>query len=62
MTSAFGGVENGDAKHMLAPNVTANRNAYGVMFRPTALCIAIGAMRTAVAVLLRNRLRTDVVR
>ena len=30
MTRAFGGVENGDAKHMLAPTVTANRNGTGL--------------------------------
>ena len=30
MTRAFGGVENGEAKHMLAATVTAKRNAWGV--------------------------------
>ena len=28
MTSALGGVENGEAKHMLAPTVTAKRNGF----------------------------------
>ena len=30
MTRAFGGVENGDAKHIDAATVTANRNGTGL--------------------------------
>ena len=60
MTSALGGVENGEAKHMLAATVTANMNGTGL----TPICIAhwsaIGAMRTAVTVLLMNIVITDV--
>ena len=60
ITRALGGVEKGDAKHMLAPSVTANRN--GVGFTPTcmALCNAMGAKSTAVAVLLMNMVMSDV--
>ena len=67
MTKAFGGVENGEAKQRLAPNVTAKRNGTGLTptgLTPTckALLIAIGAMSTAVAVLLMNIVRNDVVK
>ena len=62
ITSAFGGVENGDAKHMLAPNVTAKRKGTG--FTPTcmALLSAMGAKSTAVAVLLMNIVINEVVK
>ena len=62
MTSALGGVENGEAKHRLAPYVTANRKGKGLTPKATALCMAIGASRTAVAVLLMNRVISEVVR
>ena len=50
MTNALGGVENGDAKHMLAPRVTANRKGTGLTPICSALCKAMGASKTAVAV------------
>lgn len=62
ITRAFGGVENGDAKHMLAANVTAIRNGNGLTPTAVALLMAIGATSTAVAVLLMNMVRTAVVR
>ena len=62
MTKAFGGVENGEAKQRLAPNVTAKRNGTGLTPTCKALLIAIGAMSTAVAVLLMNIVRNDVVK
>ena len=62
ITSAFGGVEKGDAKHRLAPNVTAKRNASGLTPNPTALSMAIGASSTAVAVLLMKSVISDVVK
>ena len=61
MTSALGGVEKGEAKHRLAPNVTAKRNGRGFTFNDMALCMAIGAMSTAVAVLLINNVINEVV-
>lgn len=62
MTSAFGGVENGEAKHMLAPSVTAKRKGYGLNPVSVAEAKAIGAISTAVAVLLINIVRSDVVK
>ena len=62
MTRAFGGVENGDAKQRLAPNVTANRNGTGLTPTCMALLIAIGAISTAVAVLLINIVMKEVVK
>ena len=62
MTRALGGVENGEAKHRLAPNVTAKRNGRGFTSNITALYNAIGASSTAVAVLLMNNVMTDVVK
>ena len=62
MTRAFGGVENGEAKHMLAATVTAKRNAWGAMPTDDAADMAIGAMSTAVAVLLMNMVSRDVVK
>ena len=60
ITKALGGVENGDAKHMLAATVTANMYGTGL----TPICIAhwsaIGAMRTAVTVLLIKMVIIDV--
>ena len=62
ITSALGGVENGEAKHMLAPRATAKRNGYGLSPTSVAEAKAIGAMSTAVAVLLMNMVRSDVVK
>ena len=62
MTRAFGGVENGEAKHMLAPTATAKRRGTGLMPICAALCMAIGASSTAVAVLLMNIVINDVVK
>ena len=60
ITKAFGGVEKGDAKHMLAATVTANMNGTGLTPIPTAHWRAIGAMRTAVTVLLMNMVISEV--
>ena len=62
ITRAFGGVEKGEAKHMLAPSVTAKRYAYGLTPSSVALDKAIGAISTAVAVLLMNMVSRDVVK
>ena len=62
ITNAFGGVENGLAKHMLAATVTANRNGYGLTPIESADYSAIGAKSTAVAVLLINMVRMEVAR
>lgn len=62
ITSAFGGVEKGEAKHMLAPTATAKRNGTGLIPICMALCKAIGASSTAVAVLLMNMVSKDVVK
>ena len=62
ITSALGGVENGDAKHMLAATVTANKNGTGLTPICPALCNAIGAISTAVTVLLINIVINDVVK
>ena len=62
ITRAFGGVEKGEAKHMLAPTVTANRKGVGLAPIPIALLRAIGAISTAVAVLLMNMVMSDVVK
>ena len=62
MTKAFGGVENGEAKHRLAPKVTAKRNGRGLTPSAVALWRAMGAMSTAVAVLLINNVINDVVK
>ena len=62
ITSAFGGVENGEAKHILAPTVTAMRNGYGLTSIAAADWNAIGATNTAVAVLLINIVNKEVVR
>jgi hypothetical protein len=58
----LGGVEKGLAKHMLAATVTAKRNALGLTPISNAACKAIGAKSTAVAVLLKNSVRNEVVR
>ena len=60
ITSAFGGVENGDAKHMLAATVTANINGTGLIPTGIAHCSAIGAISTAVTVLLMKIVMRDV--
>ena len=62
MTRAFGGVENGDAKHKDAPNVTAISIGNGLTPKSMALCTAMGARSTAVAVLEMNKVIIDVVR
>ena len=62
MTIALGGVENGEAKHMLAATVTANRNGTGLSPIASALCKAIGAMSTAVTVLLMKMVISEVVK
>ena len=60
MTSAFGGVENGDAKHIDAATDMAKRNDIGLTPTPIAHCMAIGAISTAVTVLLINIVIIDV--
>ena len=62
ITNAFGGVENGEAKHMLAATATANRNGTGLTSIANALLMAMGANNTAVAVLLMNIVMSDVVK
>ena len=62
MTKALGGVEKGEAKHMLAATVTANRNGTGLTPICCALCSAMGANSTAVAVLLMNIVISEVVK
>ena len=59
-TNAFGGVENGDAKQRLAPNVTAKSMGTGLTPMLMAHFMAIGAMSTAVAVLLMNIVSNEV--
>ena len=59
-TRALGGVEKGEAKHMLAATDTANRKAMGLTPMPTAHCRAMGAMSTAVTVLLIKMVIIDV--
>ena len=60
MTRALGGVENGEAKHIEAPTVTAKRNGTGLTPMPMAHWRAIGAISTAVTVLLMKIVITDV--
>lgn len=60
ITKALGGVENGEAKHMLAATVTANINGTGLTPVCSAHCNAIGAIRTAVTVLLMKIVMTEV--
>ena len=60
ITKAFGGVEKGEAKHMLAATATANRKGTGLTPICVALCKAIGAMSTAVTVLLINMVISEV--
>ena len=60
MTSAFGGVEKGEAKHIDAATVTAKRNGTGLTPIPMAHCKAIGAISTAVTVLLMKIVITEV--
>ena len=47
---------------MLAPSVTANSKGYGLTPMAAAEAMAMGDMSTAVAVLLINMVRTDVVK
>ena len=60
MTSALGGVENGEAKHMLDATETANKKAVGLTPSPRAALKAIGAIRTVVTVLLMNNVMIEV--
>jgi hypothetical protein len=60
ITKAFGGVENGDAKHILAATVTANMKGTGLTPICKAHWRAIGAISTAVTVLLIKMVITDV--
>lgn len=60
ITRALGGVENGEAKHIEAATVTANRNGSGLTPIPMAHWRAIGAIRTAVTVLLMKMVITEV--
>ena len=62
ITKALGGVEKGDAKHMLAAILTANKKGVGDIPICVALWIAIGARRMAVAVLLMNIVISEVVK
>ena len=59
-TRALGGVEKGEAKHMEAATVTANRKGSGLTPMPMAHCRAMGAMSTAVTVLLMKIVMSDV--
>ena len=47
---------------MLAPRVTAKRKAIGLAPTSVAALMAMGAIRTAVAVLLMNMVRSEVVK
>ena len=62
MTRALGGVENGEAKHMLAATVTAKRKGVGLTPMPMALYKAMGAISTAVTVLEMNIVISEVVK
>ena len=59
-TRALGGVEKGDAKHIDAATVTAKRKGMGLTSMPTAHCRAMGAMSTAVTVLLMKMVISEV--
>ena len=59
-TKALGGVEKGDAKHIEAATVTAKRKGIGLTPIPIAHCSAMGAMSTAVTVLLMNMVMIEV--
>lgn len=50
ITKALGGVEKGDAKHMLAATVTAINIGTALMPCACAACKAIGAINMAVTV------------
>ena len=62
ITRALGGVEKGDAKHMLAARVTAKSMGSGLTPSSTDALMAIGAISTAVAVLLINIVSREVVK
>ena len=62
MTRALGGVENGDAKHMLAATATAKSIGTGLTPALMAEARAIGDINTAVAVLEMKRVSSDVVK
>ena len=62
ITKALGGVEKGEAKHILAATVTANRKGTGLTPICRALCRAMGAISTAVTVLLMNIVISEVVK
>jgi hypothetical protein len=59
-TKALGGVEKGEAKHIDAATVTAKRKGMGLTPIPIAHCKAMGAMSTAVTVLLIKMVMMDV--
>lgn len=60
ITRALGGVEKGEAKHIEAATVTANRKGMGLTPMPIAHCRAMGAISTAVTVLLMKMVMIDV--
>lgn len=62
MTRALGGVENGEAKHMLAATATAKSMGTGLTPAARAEERAMGDMRTAVAVLEMNMVSSEVVK
>ena len=59
-TNALGGVEKGEAKHIDAATVTANKKGTGLTPIPMAHCRAMGAMSTAVTVLLIKMVMIEV--
>ena len=60
ITKALGGVEKGEAKHIEAATVTAKRKGIGLIPMPIAHCSAMGAISTAVTVLLMKMVMIDV--
>ena len=62
ITSALGGVEKGEAKHMLAATVTPKSRGTGLIPTYMAQVRAMGAISTAVTVLLINMVIRDVVK
>ena len=60
MTNALGGVEKGEAKHMLAATVTAMRKGTGLTPCSIAAESAMGAMSNAVTVLEMKKVSKEV--
>ena len=56
----MGGVENGEAKHILAPTATANSKGTGLTPQLIAAERAIGAISTALAVFEINIVKSEV--